>query len=128
MKPFACDQCDFASRKKNSLNQHINAVHLKLKPFKCNLCGVSFTEKRSMERHIDAIHLKLRPFTCDQCDFTSSYKGGLNRHIEARVFFNHARKFIVLYGGVDNSVCFFNERQSQDSIYRHSIQRASGHQ
>ena len=50
-------------------------------PFQCHLCGRHFSKKENMEVHIQAVHLKERPHRCKHCLQTFSQKGHMINHI-----------------------------------------------
>ena len=55
-KPFVCDWsgCDLKFKRSSTLNQHKNAVHLKLRPHICewNDCKKAFCAKRELNQHM----------------------------------------------------------------------------
>ena len=48
--------------KKDHLNTHINAVHLKLKLFKCEHCDYAASSNSNFLKHMKAKHLKKKPW------------------------------------------------------------------
>ncbi|GEM10164.1 meiosis-specific protein HOP1 [Rhodotorula toruloides] len=46
--------CDYSTVKKNNLNRHISAKHLKLKPHKCSMCGAAFAEAAHLRTHLNS--------------------------------------------------------------------------
>ena len=80
-KKHECPHCHKCLASKQSLQRHIDTVHLGLKPFKCDFCDKSFGEKGNLDKHISDVHLRLKPFKCDDCDKSFARKSDLNRHI-----------------------------------------------
>lgn len=48
---FQCPSCGHLFRKKTNLNEHYNAVHLKLRPYKCEVCHQGFGDRKSRRVH-----------------------------------------------------------------------------
>ena len=69
-KNFKCDKCDYASNESRWLESHISAVHLGLRPYKCESCGSTFTQKSHLNTHMKRVHLNIRPHSCNFCDST----------------------------------------------------------
>tara|TARA_Y100000592_G_scaffold36073_1_gene57247 strand:- start:236 stop:1279 length:1044 start_codon:yes stop_codon:yes gene_type:complete len=86
-KKHKCELCKYASKYKQNLTRHINAVHLKLKPFACPHEGCAFkcSRKCNLKKHVNEVHLKLQPFVCphEGCDFKSSTQRILDQHFNA---------------------------------------------
>ena len=81
---FSCDQCDYSTGYKHSLETHVSSVHLKLKPFKCDKCELSFGRKWSLDNHIKTVHLKVKRFACEHCEYAATSNRNLKRHIANR--------------------------------------------
>ena len=69
-KIFKCDKCDYASNESRWLKNHISAVHLGLRPYKCETCESTFTQKSHLNTHMKAVHLNIRQHSCNFCDST----------------------------------------------------------
>ena len=58
-KQFNCDICGaliIGKEAKRNLQNHINAIHLKIKPFECEYCKKSFSVKGNMKTHVKRVH------------------------------------------------------------------------
>ena len=79
---WKCEQCGKVLCRKESLRNHINAVHRKLKPFACSHfgCGRAFAQKRDLRRH-SRIHTGERPFHCSHCAKRFRDSSHLKKHI-----------------------------------------------
>ena len=82
-KRFPCDMCDFRTSQKQSLRQHIIAVHEKLRPYNCPWpgCDYNCSRKQNLDKHVMGVHEKLRPYHCPVCDAAFSQKVTLNNHV-----------------------------------------------
>lgn len=49
---YDCNQCDYRSLNKCTLEAHINKVHLKIKPFTCETCQKGFYKKDNLSQHL----------------------------------------------------------------------------
>ena len=81
-KQHKCDQCEYASHKKYALQNHINAVHLKIQPFKCETCDKACSSKEGLRSHVMRMHLDQRPFGCDLCIKRFTVPSELRKHKE----------------------------------------------
>ena len=52
--------------------------------FVCALCPASYHKEASLDEHINAIHLKRTIYDCSQCDFTSSRSKDLKIHAKTK--------------------------------------------
>ena len=59
--------CEFSTKCRSYVKQHIKAVHNKEKPFKCEVCQTCFGEKVNLNRHQRTIHENDKPFKCGIC-------------------------------------------------------------
>ena len=82
-KRFPCDMCDFRTSQKQSLRQHVIAVHEKLRPYNCPWpgCDYNCSRKQNLDKHVMGVHEKLRPYHCPVCDAAFSQKVTLNNHV-----------------------------------------------
>ena len=76
---FPCEQCNFKTHIKSSLNFHIKIHHEEKEWFLCNLCEYKGT-KKGLRVHKESKHGG-KTFPCDICDYASSKNGNLKRHI-----------------------------------------------
>lgn len=75
---LSCDNCDYRTAKRYSLQLHMKRLHMPLsygKPFFCEVCGIRMSELANLKTHM-RIHTGERPFSCtfESCDrrFVSS--------------------------------------------------------
>ena len=74
---FLCDQCHKSFKYRQSLQYHIESVHMDKKNFSCNVCGRGFTRMQRLREHAARMHgdgLAQPSFQCNQCgrDFISN--------------------------------------------------------
>ena len=50
---YACEECNFTSRKSEDLNNHIRSSHT---DFQCDLCEFKSKEEKTMEEHTKSNH------------------------------------------------------------------------
>ena len=62
---FKCDYCEYVSKQKVHLLDHINGVHLKEKNFKCTMCEKRYSTSSSLSVHIKS-HSKIYT-NCKDC-------------------------------------------------------------
>ena len=82
-KRFKCIECDYKSVSKQTLQNHLNGVHLGLRPFKCKACGQGFTQQSHMNSHYKRVHLALKPHICEFCERGFASKQQMKLHITA---------------------------------------------
>ena len=95
--------CDYGSKSKEDLQNHIKSNHIELKdeltdkepnnsipdknrPFRCVKCNRCFSQKVNLKRHIESVHEGIKPLKChkcDICDYKTAKKTDLKRHIES---------------------------------------------
>lgn len=79
---YACDQCDYTSKKKSLTVRHMrthsgNGAHI------CHLCQRAFKTATSLGGHL-IVHSGTKPNTCKYCPSTFITSGELTRHIRFR--------------------------------------------
>ncbi len=70
---FLCDQCDKCFKYRQSLQYHIESVHMDKKDFACNICGRGFTRLQRLREHQARMHgegASGTTYSCDECDRT----------------------------------------------------------
>ena len=81
-KRYACEECAYASSRKNMLQRHWDAVHNKgEKKYKCEKCPYSSAERPKLKYHMVSVHNMGVKFKCDECPYSSADSGNLKRHI-----------------------------------------------
>lgn len=82
-RPFVCQQCSKAFKRKSALNTHQKNVHGKfpvgVKEMKCDKCDFTAAYLAQFERHM-RIHSGERPYKCKFCSKRFRLKGNLRRH------------------------------------------------
>lgn len=79
---FACPQCQFTSRTKNNLDQHVRNVHTKdLTRFACDQCSKLFKYKVSYDYHMRQ-HSGERPYQCYICGMAYYTSSKLTAHMK----------------------------------------------
>ena len=79
------ENCDYVTRTKLELENHIRQYHLNLpieKNHICNHCGKAYNLLYQLKQHIKAVHLEIRPFICTECGRTFARKDKLQDHID----------------------------------------------
>ena len=56
LKKFICNECEALFEQKQSLEYHMNKVHLNFKPYECDLCKKAFFIEAHLKQHLKAIH------------------------------------------------------------------------
>ncbi|XP_053620798.1 zinc finger protein 675-like [Plodia interpunctella] len=77
---YSCNNCDYRSVNKCSLQAHIYKYHLKQRPFVCTICSKGFYKKSNLTEHT-LIHNKVKKLTCEQCGENFFYKKTLTDHL-----------------------------------------------
>lgn len=79
---FACPHCEFKSRTKNNLDQHVRNVHTKdLTRFACDQCNKLFKYKVSYDYH-KRQHSGERPYQCYICGMAYYTSSKLSAHMK----------------------------------------------
>ena len=109
---FACDQCEFGTKRRDSLKSHKLAKHDDVGyKYECNMCDFVVTREYSLKVHIKSKHENQKyhcskceyqtgrkeclvyhirskhdgvKFVCNQCDYQAHQKSHLNRHIRTK--------------------------------------------
>ena len=79
------ENCDYVTRTKMELENHVRQYHLNLpieKNHICNHCGKAYNLLYQLKQHIKAVHLEIRPFICNECGRTFARKDKLQDHID----------------------------------------------
>jgi KRAB domain-containing zinc finger protein len=74
---YLCDRCDKSFKYRQSLQYHIESIHMDKKDFACHICGRAFTRMQRLREHSARMHgdgLVQPSHTCDECgrDFITS--------------------------------------------------------
>ena len=79
---FPCSYCEFTSKYRKSISNHIKAIHEKRRDFKCSLCDYATYLRKDLSKHTKAVHEKIKDIVCEQCDYRCSEKGDLTHHVK----------------------------------------------
>ena len=82
-KPYECDECNFKSAYRQTIQSHKNMCHLKLtppRPFNCSQCDKSFRLKSHLLLH-QPVHEASNSFSCDLCSYSSNREVYLREHM-----------------------------------------------
>ncbi|CAG9790038.1 unnamed protein product [Diatraea saccharalis] len=77
---YNCDLCSFKSLNKQSLQGHINKMHLRIRPHICDICNKGFYRKSNLVEHV-ATHGEGKSMTCEHCGLKFLYKKTLLEHL-----------------------------------------------
>ncbi|XP_063695440.1 zinc finger protein 816-like [Bolinopsis microptera] len=77
---YDCELCDFTTRKKLSLRQHINDKHAQEKPWKCSKCHFATGSLKTLIFH-EQCHGSEKQNTCHFCDYSTHSAVQLDAHI-----------------------------------------------
>ncbi|XP_033210150.1 zinc finger protein 718-like isoform X2 [Belonocnema kinseyi] len=84
---FICDICDYKSKRKDYLLNHMKSRH-SLKPktkYNCDKCSRSYSWICDLNRHKQLKHAEVKPQVfCDFCGHKTNMKSSLAKHIIAR--------------------------------------------
>ena len=81
-KPYACTLCPEKYWRPGRLKEHMNGVHLNIKPFKCNECDFASAYSSTLSGHVKAMHNGERHYCpYPNCSHYAKYKGNLDKHI-----------------------------------------------
>ena len=83
VKSYFCENCGKAYCDKSSLRSHIKDKHKDLKPHKCNSCDKAFNRKHTLKQHVKIIHEKARDHLCENCSKSFSTKSNLVDHMKS---------------------------------------------
>lgn len=76
---YNCLNCKYQSLNKNTLEAHINKMHLHIRPYVCETCDKGFYKKSHLTEHVK-IHSQIKNKTCDVCGENFLYKQTLINH------------------------------------------------
>lgn len=84
-----CNNCDYQSINKSTLDAHINKFHLNIRPYKCQICQKGFYKRDNLSQHL-ITHKKVKDNICYICgeDFVieRTLKQHLNLHAGQKPF------------------------------------------
>ncbi|KAK3579005.1 hypothetical protein CHS0354_034802 [Potamilus streckersoni] len=78
---YKCEECDYSSKNKHYLKQHVDLVHSSDRPYKCPFCDYAGKRSHALREHL-IVHSNERPFECIHCNATFRKKGHLTNHIK----------------------------------------------
>lgn len=65
-KSFKCNHCGRRLTTRQTLFEHVNAIHMGIKPFSCEVCSKSFVTEKILRLH-KKIHSESKPHVCSMC-------------------------------------------------------------
>eukprot|EP01006_Ploeotia_vitrea_P056125 TRINITY_DN68070_c1_g1_i10.p1 TRINITY_DN68070_c1_g1~~TRINITY_DN68070_c1_g1_i10.p1 ORF type:complete len:350 (-),score=119.35 TRINITY_DN68070_c1_g1_i10:87-1004(-) len=102
---FKCSECDYRSKTKVHLRQHI-ATHFAgdERLFVCDRsgCSASFKTAQHLSQHLPKVHGP-KKFACQLCDYRATTSGDLRRHVEAVHHDGQERLFVCDRSGCSAS-------------------------
>ncbi|KPJ01219.1 Zinc finger protein 595 [Papilio xuthus] len=63
---YTCNNCNYQSLNKKTLEAHINRIHLHIRPYVCETCDKGFYKNSHLTEHVK-IHLQIKNKTCEVC-------------------------------------------------------------
>ena len=79
---YPCSYCEFTSKHKRSVAQHIKIVHEKRRDYKCSLCEYAGGTRKDLSYHTKGVHEKIKDIVCEHCDYKCSTKEDLTKHVK----------------------------------------------
>ena len=76
---FSCDNCDYNSRTKESLEEHLTSHK---KKYKCEECIFDTEIEGKLKEHQDTKHKKSNSIRCEKCNFTTELITELDNHMK----------------------------------------------
>jgi DNA-directed RNA polymerase subunit M/transcription elongation factor TFIIS len=80
---YNCGKCEFSTKFKEELNNHIDNTHKPRPTFECIQCGKKYVSKIALEEHMKD-HNPSNPFICYQCNFQAMNQENLEKHMESQ--------------------------------------------
>lgn len=77
---YNCNECDYETKDKGSLEAHINKIHLCKRPYMCEVCLKGFYKKKTLKEHI-LTHKEVKTVTCEICGDSFIHKKTLLEHL-----------------------------------------------
>ena len=78
---YECDICHSVFTSKTGLYNHSRTVHSDLRPFICQECGEAFKRKKNLDTHIDNKHSTVI-YSCTKCEKVFKSKLSLDYHLK----------------------------------------------
>jgi len=75
-----CGFCDYETKYKSDIYTHMKYVHRNADKLQCHICEFQTTKKYCLDRHIQGMHVKTN-LQCDQCSFVTTWKNTLKQHV-----------------------------------------------
>ncbi|XP_055598231.1 zinc finger protein 879-like [Uranotaenia lowii] len=78
---YACEHCDYTTKKKSLLSKHIKTHHQQERPITCDTCGAAFKLRRQLLYHINMKHKNTHVrYRCNFCPSTFSCSTNFYAH------------------------------------------------
>ncbi|XP_045781153.1 telomere zinc finger-associated protein-like [Maniola jurtina] len=78
---YTCNNCNYKSLCKESLQGHIHKKHLKIRPHVCDICFKDFYHRKNLVEHSKR-HLEVRNEICEVCGDRFIHKKNLLEHLK----------------------------------------------
>jgi len=78
--PFACPNCDFRTKTKYYLKEHLKRERNVSKDYECDYCNKKYKKSSNLEKHMN-IHTKEIIYKCDLCEYTT-FSNSIYQHKE----------------------------------------------
>ena len=94
---FQCKNCDFSSKTRKKLKEHISQKHST--QIRCSLCENIFEKNSELDMHIKTFHNMNGEFKCEKCDKKFFLDWRLKKHLQ------------IHFGGSDKKCYYFNNNK-----------------
>lgn len=84
VRRYKMAQCPYCRQSfgHNSLQRHINHMHLKIIKYTCDLCGEGLLSRIQFKEHQQRKHkIGVKCFQCEQCNYKTNFLVNLKRHL-----------------------------------------------
>ena len=116
---YKCSTCDFSTKRKNNLRQHIRRNHLTNNPFKCSKCPYTTGCRNTFSRHVKQKHESRKTLECFMCDYVTYDRYSMRLHSHVHAPRNPFTCFVCNYSAVrkQSIVKHLQENHSLNSPY-----------
>ena len=79
---FPCPYCEYKSKYRGNVSQHVKVVHEKRRDFKCSMCHYAASQRKALSQHIKSVHEHVKDQACEKCDYKCSDSSNMIRHMK----------------------------------------------